>query len=69
MATMVVAVIFGFTWAMVGGAAFYVVAALASRAFDPDAARRPESVGVEADLRASAEPLEAASFRSTFGGR
>ena len=33
MATMVTAVLFGFTWAMVGGAAFYVVAALASRVF------------------------------------
>ena len=33
MATMVAAVIFGFTWAMLGGAAFYLVAALASRAF------------------------------------
>ena len=33
MATMVAAVIFGFTWAMLGGAVFYVVAALASRAF------------------------------------
>ena len=34
MATMVTAVVFGFTWAMVGGAAFYLVAAaLASRAF------------------------------------
>ena len=31
MATMVAAVVFGFTWAMVGGAAFYLVAALASR--------------------------------------
>jgi hypothetical protein len=33
MATMVTAVILGFTWAMLGGAAFYLVAALASRAF------------------------------------
>jgi hypothetical protein len=33
MATMVVAVILGFTWAMAAGAAFYLVAALASRAF------------------------------------
>jgi SAM-dependent methyltransferase len=33
MATMAAAVVFGFTWAMVGGAAFYAVAALASRAF------------------------------------
>jgi hypothetical protein len=33
MATMVTAVMFGFTWAMVGGAAFYLAAALASRAF------------------------------------
>jgi hypothetical protein len=31
MATMVAAVILGFTWAMLGGAAFYLVAALASR--------------------------------------
>jgi hypothetical protein len=31
MATMVTAVIFGFTWAMLGGAVFYVLAALASR--------------------------------------
>jgi predicted membrane-bound spermidine synthase len=30
LATMVTAVVFGFTWAMVGGAAFYLVAALAS---------------------------------------
>jgi hypothetical protein len=33
MATMVTAVILGFTWAMLGGAAFYLGAALASRAF------------------------------------
>jgi len=33
MATMVVAVIFGFTWAMSAGATLYLVAALASRAF------------------------------------
>ena len=33
MATMVAAVVFGFTWAMLGGAAFYLVAALASRVF------------------------------------
>jgi len=32
MATMVTAVILGFTWAMLGGAAFYLVAALSSRA-------------------------------------
>jgi predicted membrane-bound spermidine synthase len=38
MATMVTAVIFGFTWAMVGGAVFYVVAAAASRVFEPRAA-------------------------------
>ena len=31
MATMVTAVIFGFTWAMLGGAFFYLVAALSSR--------------------------------------
>jgi len=41
MATMVTAVVFGFTWAMVGGAAFYLVAALASRTFDPET-REPE---------------------------
>ena len=35
MATMVTAVLFGFTWAMLGGAAFYLVAALASRVFSP----------------------------------
>jgi predicted membrane-bound spermidine synthase len=33
MGTMVLAVIFGFTWAMLAGAAFYLVAAVASRAF------------------------------------
>ena len=33
MATMVAAVVFGFTWAMLGGAVFYLVAAVASRAF------------------------------------
>jgi hypothetical protein len=33
MATMVAAVTLGFTWAMIGGAAFYLVAAAASRAF------------------------------------
>jgi len=33
LATMVAAVILGFTWAMLGGAIFYLVAALASRAF------------------------------------
>ncbi len=33
MATMVAAVILGFTWAMIGGAAFYLFAAAASRAF------------------------------------
>jgi hypothetical protein len=33
MATMVAAVIFGFTWAMLGGAAFYLIAAAASRTF------------------------------------
>ena len=31
MATMVTAVVLGFTWAMLGGAAFYAVAALSSR--------------------------------------
>ena len=30
LATMVTAVILGFTWAMLGGAAFYLVAALSS---------------------------------------
>jgi hypothetical protein len=34
MATMVTAVVFGFTWAMIGGAAFYLVAAAAARAFE-----------------------------------
>jgi hypothetical protein len=34
MATMVTAVVLGFTWAMLGGAAFYLLAALAARAFD-----------------------------------
>jgi len=33
MATMAAAVIFGFTWAMLGGAAFYLVAAAAARVF------------------------------------
>ncbi len=33
MATMGAAVVFGFTWAMLGGAAFYLIAALASRTF------------------------------------
>jgi SAM-dependent methyltransferase len=33
MATMVTAVLFGFTWAMLGGAAFYLVAGAASRPF------------------------------------
>jgi predicted membrane-bound spermidine synthase len=33
MATMVAAVIFGFTWAMIGGAVFYLFASAASRAF------------------------------------
>ncbi len=35
MATMVSAVVFGFTWAMLGGAAFYLLAASASRTFRP----------------------------------
>ncbi len=35
MATMVTAVIFGFTWAMLGGAFFYLVAALSSRVLRP----------------------------------
>ena len=34
-ATMLVAVVFGFTWALVGGAALYAVAALASPALEP----------------------------------
>jgi len=34
MATMVTAVVFGFTWAMLGGAGFYLVASAASRAFE-----------------------------------
>ncbi len=38
MATIVSAVVFGFTWAMLGGAAFYLLAALASRAFAGTAA-------------------------------
>jgi SAM-dependent methyltransferase len=38
MATMVAAVIFGFTWALLGGAACYLLAALASRAFGRPAA-------------------------------
>jgi hypothetical protein len=33
MATMAAAVVLGFTWAMIGGAAFYLLAAAASRAF------------------------------------
>jgi hypothetical protein len=33
MATMGAAVVFGFTWAMLGGAAFYLAAALASHTF------------------------------------
>jgi hypothetical protein len=37
-ATMLTAVIFGFTWAMLGGAACYLVASLASRAFGRSAA-------------------------------
>ena len=37
MATMAAAVIFGFKWAMLGGAAFYLVAGLASRVFDAGA--------------------------------
>ena len=42
MATMMAAVVFGFTWAMVGGAVFYLAAALASRAFSriPDPTAR-----------------------------
>ena len=35
MATMVTAVIFGFTWSMLGGAVFYLVAAASSRVFRP----------------------------------
>jgi hypothetical protein len=37
MTTMVAAVVFGFTWAMLGGAAFYLVAALASWVFEAPA--------------------------------
>ncbi len=36
MATMVSAVVFGFTWAMLGGALFYLVAALSSRALSAE---------------------------------
>jgi SAM-dependent methyltransferase len=38
MGTMVTAVILGFTWSMIGGAAFYLIAALSSRAFGKAAA-------------------------------
>jgi predicted membrane-bound spermidine synthase len=38
MGTMAAAVVFGFTWAMLGGAALYLVAAMASPAFDRAAA-------------------------------
>ena len=38
LATIGAAVLFGFAWAMLGGAAFYLAAALASRAFDAGAA-------------------------------
>jgi hypothetical protein len=41
MATMMAAVVFGFTWAMLGGAVFYVAAALASRAFPEGVAAEP----------------------------
>jgi hypothetical protein len=42
-ATMVSAVIVGFTWAMLGGAAFYLVAAVASLAFNRTATVRIET--------------------------
>ena len=42
-ATMASAVIVGFTWAMLGGAAFYLVAAVASLAFNRMAAARIEA--------------------------
>ena len=41
MATMVTAVMLGFTWAMLGGAAFYLVAAFTSRAFSTDSRGPP----------------------------
>jgi len=40
MATMVTAVVFGFTWAMLGGAAFYLVASASARAFAAGAGER-----------------------------
>ena len=43
LATIATAVVAGFTWAMLGGAAFYLVAALASRAFDAGAPPAPAS--------------------------
>jgi len=43
LATIGVAVVAGFTWAMLGGAAFYLVAALASRAFGARAAQEVET--------------------------
>ncbi len=43
LATIGVAVVAGFTWAMLGGAAFYLVAALASRAFGARAAQTVET--------------------------
>jgi hypothetical protein len=39
-ATMLVAVVFGFTWALVGGASLYVLAALASPPLDRAASGR-----------------------------
>ena len=43
MVTMVTAVVLGFTWAMLGGAAFYLVASASSRAFGARAAERVAS--------------------------
>jgi predicted membrane-bound spermidine synthase len=43
LATIGVAVVAGFTWAMLGGAAFYLVAAITSRAFGARAAERVET--------------------------
>jgi hypothetical protein len=43
LATVGVAVVAGFTWAMLGGAVFYLVAARASRAFGARAAQDVET--------------------------
>jgi hypothetical protein len=40
MATMMTAVVLGFTWALLGGAAFYLVASASSRAFEAVRPRR-----------------------------